>query len=59
MKEAKEIYISKSGLDIKEYPLNNARLFYKGKEMKENHQLGEYNLENECVIQLFIRKNEV
>lgn len=58
IKKLKELYYKQASIDSKEYPIDFSRLFYKGKEMKENHQLGEYNLENECVVQLFVRKRD-
>ena len=59
IREVKDLYISKMGLDPKEYATNIARLFYKGKELKDDHALGVFNVENEGVVQLFIRKKEV
>lgn len=59
IREIKDLYIAKMEIDKKEYATNIARLFYKGKEMKDNHALGLYNVENEGVLQLFVRKNDV
>ena len=59
IKEVKDLYISKMELEKMEYITSTARLFYKGKELKDNHVLGVYNVENEGVVQLFIRKKEV
>lgn len=59
VKEIKDLYIDKMGIDTKEFETNIARLFYKGKELKDNHAIGIYNVESEGVVQLFVRKKEM
>lgn len=49
----------KNGIDSKEYDLDAGRVFYKGKELKDKHPVGQYNIESEGVLQLFIRKKNL
>ncbi len=54
----KKIYFDKAGLKESEFDVENIRIFFKGKELKNNFYLGDYQLDSDGVFNVFIRKKE-
>ena len=58
VQDLKKLYFEKAGLKESELDLDHTRIFFKGKEIKKNMYLGDYQFDLDLVLNVFIRKNE-
>lgn len=58
VQDLKRIYFEKTGLKESELDMMHTRIFFKGKEIKTNKYLGDYQFDSDGVLNVFIRKNE-
>ncbi len=49
--QLKEKYLEEAKIEKK----GTMRLFFSGKELKDGHYLGEYNIQSELVVQVFMK----
>ena len=56
IKELKELYISKQN-SKETSSISKMRLFFNGRELKDERMVAEYDIPNENVIQVFLIKN--
>ena len=53
--DLKELFIKNEKIVFQK---QNLRIFVRGKEMKDNHLLGEYEITNDDVLQIFVMNRE-
>lgn len=53
--DLKELFIKSEKIVFQK---QNLRIFVRGKEMKDNHLLGEYEITNDDVLQIFVMNRE-
>jgi hypothetical protein len=57
IRDIKTMYLdAKPALKEKNYPITKIRLFFSGKELKDDKLIAEYDLQHEHVIQIFLAK---
>lgn len=57
IQDLKKIYFEKAGFKEAEFDLEHTRIFFKGKEIKNNQYIGDYQFDTDGVLIVFIRKN--